>query len=455
MNLNWLKFLPGKVGVGWGNKPHLQKIIGNTGWLLGDRIFSMGLGLLVGVLVARYLGPKQYGIYNFVLAFIVLFEPLCQLGLNSIVTRDLVRHPEEKYEILGTTFTIRLIGSCLSSLAAIVLIRFLRPDAPTIYSFVFLLAIGNIFQACKTIRFWFESQVTSKYLVMSKSIVLLITSGLYLFLVWTQSSLLFFIVIAAIALILENSSLFLSYYLTGGNILKWRFKYTKAKALLAQSWPLIISSFGVIIYLKIDQIMLGELSTDEAVGIYAVASRISEIWYFIPMAIASSVFPSLLKSKETSKQAYKTKLQQIYDILACAGFLIAFSVSLIAAPLITVLFGAAYQQASVILAIHIWACVFIFMRAIFSKWLIAEDMFLYSLFTHGLGAITNVILNFFLIPRYSGVGSAIATVFSYATASYIALFFYPKTIEAGRMMTLALVAPIRGGFKILTDYRNR
>ncbi len=455
MNFNWLKVLPSQVGAKLNNRPNLKKIVGNTGWLFGERLLGMALSLLIGVLVARYLGPKQYGTYNFVIAFILLFEPLCQLGLNSIVTRDLVRHPQAKNEILGTAFTIRFIAGCLSSLAAIIAIRFLRPETPLIHSFVLLLAVGNMFQAFQTICFWFESEISSKYIVITRSIVLLITSGLNLLLVWTKSSLFFFVAIAAIKLVLENISLVLSYQLTGGNLLKWRFNYQKAKTLLVQSWPLILSSFGAIIYLKIDQIMLGELSTDEAVGIYAVAARISEIWYFIPLAIASSVFPSLLKSKEKSQEIYHTKLQQIYDVLACLAFLIAGFVSLSATPLITLLFGTAYRSASTILAIHIWACVFIFMRAVFSKWLIAEDMFVYSLVTHGLGAVANVILNLLLIPSYSGIGAAIATVISYATASYLALFVHHKTIEAGRMMTLALIAPIRVVWKIFAHFKTR
>ena len=455
MNLSWLKVLPNNIGAKLSKSPNLQKIIGNTGWLFGERILGMTLSLLIGVLVARYLGPKQYGTYNFVLAFVLLFEPLCQLGLNSIVTRDLVRHPQEKYEILGTAFTARFIAGCFSSMTAIILIRFLRPETPAIHLFVLLLAASRIFQACKTVNLWFEAEVASKYIVITRSLVLLITSSLNLLLVWTKSSLFFFVAIASVKLLLENISLVLAYQLTGGNILQWRFNYTKAKTLLAQSWPLILSSFGAIIYLKIDQIMLGKLSTDEAVGIYAVASRMSEIWYFVPLAIASSVFPSLLKSKERDRNEYHHKLQRIYDILACLAFVIAGLVSLTAVPLINLLFGAAYQQASVILTIHIWACVFIFMRAIFSKWLIAEDMFIYSLVTHGLGAIINVMLNLWLIPKYSGVGAAIATVFSYATASYIALFVHPKTMEAGRMMTLALIAPIRVSYKIFADYRNR
>lgn len=455
MNFNLLKAWRDKLRVRWNANPNFKKIIGNTSWLFGDRILNMALGLLVGVLVARYLGPKQYGTYNFVLAFILLFDPLCQLGLNSIVTRDLVHHPKAKNEILGTAFILRLVSTCLSSIIAIILIRFLRPDAPSIYSFVLLLAIANISQAFQTIRFWFESEVASKYIVIATSTVLLITSGLNLLLVWTKSSLFFFVLIASLKVVLENIGFLLSYQLTSGSLFRWRFNYPKARTLLAQSWPLILSSFGAIIYLKIDQIMLGQMSTDEAVGIYAVAARISEIWYFIPLAIASSVFPSLLKSKEKGKEAYDAKLQQIYDILACAAFLIAFLVSVTASPLITLLFGSAYAQASTILSIHIWACVFIFMRAIFSKWLIAEGMFFYSLVTHGLGAIANVLLNLLFIPNYGGIGAAIATVISYATASYFALFVHPKTMEAGRMMTLALVAPIRGGVKILAYSRNR
>ncbi|MEO1561060.1 MAG: flippase, partial [Cyanobacteria bacterium J06632_19] len=229
----------------------------------------------------------------------------------------------------------------------------------------------------------------------------------------------------------------------GNSLINWRFQFSRGKSLLSKSWPLILSSVGTIIYLKIDQIMLGEMIGKEAVGNYAVAAKISEIWYFIPTAVASSVFPSLLKSRENNIKAYKNKLQKLYDNLACLALLIALPITIVSTPVITMLYGEVFREAGLILSIHIWASVFIFMRAALSKWLIAEDLYVFSLVTHGLGAIVNALLNLFLIPNFGGIGAAIATLISYATASYFALFVHSRTVETARMMTLALIFPVR------------
>ena len=122
---------------------------------------------------------------------------------------------------------------------------------------------------------------------------------------------------------------------------------------------------------------------------------------------------------------------------------VAIVVTLIAEPLITLMFGQSYQAATPILIIHIWSALFIFMRTAFSKWILIENVLMFSLITQGLGALANVALNYWLIPIYGGEGAAYSTLFSYATASYFALVLYPKTRTVFWMMSKSLFSPVR------------
>jgi O-antigen/teichoic acid export membrane protein len=213
--------------------------------------------------------------------------------------------------------------------------------------------------------------------------------------------------------------------------------------MLRDSWPLILSGVMVTIYMKIDQIMLGNMTSNEEVGNYAAAVRFSEIWYFIPLAICSSVFPAIIRAKQRSEEEYYDKLQQLYDLMAWISLVIAIPMTFAAIPLMTTLLGEEYTKAGEILAWHIWGGPFVFLGVARSQWLMAENMTRFSFATSLLGAITNIVLNLSLIPIYKGVGAALATAISYALAAYISCLFYPSMFYTAWMLTKALFIPFR------------
>jgi O-antigen/teichoic acid export membrane protein len=229
----------------------------------------------------------------------------------------------------------------------------------------------------------------------------------------------------------------------GHSPLRWRFGRVRARELFGEAWPLVFAALGAVLYLRIDQVMLGQMTSSREVGIYAAASRLSEVWYFIPVLIVASTFPYLLRLRAADRKSYSARLQQLYDLLAWLGLTVAVGVSMAAPWLVTFLFGDDYLESSPILQVHVWAAVFIFMRAAFSKWLIAERLLAYSLVTQGTGAVVNILANLVLIPLWGGMGAAWATLISYAVASYFALLFFPRTRPAAAMMTRAMLAPLR------------
>jgi len=197
-----------------------------------------------------------------------------------------------------------------------------------------------------------------------------------------------------------------------------------------------------MIYMKIDQIMLGQMIGDEAVGLYSAATRISEVWYFIPMAIVASVFPAILESKKRSEDEYYERLQKLYDLMAMISVGVALAMTFLSMLIVTSLFGEAYSEAGPVLAIHVWAAVFVFLGVASSQWFLAENLQILSFQRTALGAVVNVILNLWLIPLYGVVGAALATVFAQATAS---LFFDGIQKKTRRMfwMKIKSMNPLR------------
>lgn len=403
----------------------------------------MGLGLVVGLWIARYLGPEQFGIFNYATAFITIFSVIASMGLETAVVRDLVRYPESAPEILGTTFVLRLLGAIAAYGAACATVWVMHPQDPVTVWAVAILGVGMIFQATDTIDLWFQAKVRAKFTVIAKSAAFFALSLAKVALILNEAPLLAFLWAGLMELALGMMGLCISYHIAGGEFRAWRFRMAQAIAQLRDGWPLVLSAFSVIIYMKIDQVMLGSMRGNAEVGIYSAAVRLSEVWYFIPTAIASSAYPAIIESKEVDEGLYLNRIQRLYDYIVWIFLIIAAPISLLSGPLVTILFGSDYREAGSILAIHIWSSIFVSLGVARGKWLVTEGLMRFAMLTQLMGCISNILLNLVLIPRIGGMGAAIATLISYALASYLSCFFHPKTWRAGQMLTLALVAPVR------------
>lgn len=418
--------------------PEFRKIIGNIGWLFADRILRMGVGLIVGAWVARYLMPQQFGLFNYAAAYVALFTIISTLGLDQIVVRDIVRDPDCKDETLGTALALKIIGGIGTVLVtAGTVFAFNRDDQLTIFLST-IMAVGTIFNAFNTIEFWFQSQVKSKYTVVARNTAFLLATLLRIALIQMRAPLIAFAWAVVAESIFGAIGLAIAYKAKGQKFLEWRATWRRAKTLLKESWSLIISGFAIMIYVRIDQIMLGQLAGNEAVGLYSVAARISEIWYFIASAIVSSVTPSIVKAREESETLYYKKLQKLFNMMAVITFALAIGMTFLSKPLIVTLFGQNYAPASEMLSIYIWSAVFGFFGWAKSIWIIAEGYTTYALITTCCGAVMNIVLNLWLIPTYGGNGAAIATVISYAFTDYVMCLIYSPTRRLGWIMTKAL-----------------
>lgn len=413
----------------FGNKfsSSSRAIIANTGWLFADRILRMGVGLFVGVWVARYLGVEKYGLFNYATAFVILFSPFVTLGLERVVVRYLVRDSSVKDEILGTAFWLKLLGGVTSLLLAVSFIYLLRQDKVLVVWLVAILSGAGIFQAFGVIDLWFQSKVQSKYTVLAKNTAFIITTLLKVTLITIQAPLIAFAWVMLAEIGLSAVGLAIAYEVKGYSLKLWRWSFPVAKTLLKNSWPLIFSDLAAIIYTRIDQIMLGEILDTNAVGIYSAAVRISEVWYFIPRTITSSVSPSIYAAKETDETLYYKRIKKLLRLLVVLSISIAVPTTFFSKKIITNLFGYDYIAAAPVLSVHAWASLFVFLRVGTVSWFNAEGLNQFVLRRNLIGAIINIILNLFLIPVYAELGAAIATLISYGCAEFLSDGFHVKT----------------------------
>jgi O-antigen/teichoic acid export membrane protein len=401
------------------HRPNLLKIVDNIGWLFIDKILRMVVGLLVGVWIARYLGPDQYGLLSYALAFTGLFGAIATLGLQSIVVRDIVRNPDDARLTLGTAALLQLIGGLFAFVLALIVIARLRPEDTLMHSIVAMLGAMLLLKTSDIAVYWFESQVQSKYVIWVQNSVFLVFSIGKAALILSSAPLTAFVLLMVVEAVLVALILVIVFSKFGQSLSTLEFNGKRAKELLKDSWPLLISSMAIVIYMKIDQVMLGEIKGNEAVGIFAAASMISEVWYFIPMAIVASVSPTIISLKKKCRKEYIRRTQQLFDWLVLLSFIIAIPMTFLSDFFIKLLYGNLYTDAATILSIHIWATVFVSLGVASSPYLLAENRQIISMQRTFAGLITNILLNFILIPEYGAIGAAIATIISQAMATFI------------------------------------
>ena len=423
----------------------LQKIITNTGWLFADHMAATLAGFIVGAWVARYLGPTQYGTYNYALAIVALFTPLVALGLKDIVVRDIVRTPEDKDEILGTALILQTVGGLLSLGLAMGIAIVNRPENQLTSWLIVILSGQFIFQVLSiTLGYWFNSQVQAKYIVWANNIALFFYSLARIALVLTGAPLIAFAWAALGQAFIYAVAIVLFYRISGQTFATWQTNLLRAKRLLGNSWPLLVSSLAIMVYLKIGQVMLGNMVDEETLGIYSAAVRLSELWYFIPMAIAASVFPAIVNSHENDDdKVYRERMQIFYDVISVIALAIVIPLVIFAPFLIETVFGSSYAAAAPILRIHAWALLFVFLGVARSRWIIAENMVRFNMLVTLLGAITNITANFLLIPKFGGEGAAWAVVISQAVSAYLSSLLSKKLWLVFRQQSLSLMVPFR------------
>ena len=441
MNQAWTKFLPDFIQRKIEGRQVLQKALGNSGWMMGDQMVRQVVGLLIGVLLARYLGPQLFGEFSYAFAVVMILSPVAMLASDVIVIRRIVQDPSSGDKVLGTTFILMIAGGVAAFCLAMVAIFLARPDDRLVRWLVGILAAGTVVQAFNAIQFWYESQMQWKFTVYGKTSAFLLLGVVKIGLILLKAPLVAFAWAAFAETALGSAGLLIVYWKRGFAIKAWRFSRTMAGSLLRDSWPLLFSALLTMVYLRIDQVMLGDMVGSEELGNYSVAVRISEAWRFIPMVICSSVFPAVVEAETISEELFYAHLQKLYNLMALLAYGVALPVALFSDVIIQTLFSSAYTEAGSLLAILVWSGVFTSLGAARNLFIVSKNRTRVNLVSIGLGSAMNILLNLLLIPKYGTMGAVVATFVSYWFAIHGTCFLFKPLRKTGWMLTKAIIYP--------------
>jgi O-antigen/teichoic acid export membrane protein len=386
-----------------------RKYFSNTSWLFAEQILRIIAGLLVGIYVARYLGPEKFGLFSYALAFVALFASIAKLGLDGIIVRDLVNAPGKRDLYLGTAFWLKVIGAMLAGAGIVVAVAIAENDHTT-KLYIGIIASGLIFQSFEVVDFYFQSRVLSKYVSICKISQLILSSLLKLYFVAINADLFWFVLVSVIDQASLAAALAYAYSKQKLGAFYIQFDKTIAKELLISAKPLIISGLMVSVYSSIDRVIIKEMLGVREVGLYAAATGLTAALYFVPMLIANSLFPAILNAKQQSEDIYNRRLSLLYKYILSIGLFVCLFVSVFATPIISLLYGQKFAESANVLQIYIWNFLIICFSAIFGKWLLSENLqHLMPRFAL-VAIVVNVIGCLALIPLWSIKGAALAAL---------------------------------------------
>ena len=409
-----------------------NRVAQNAGWLIGGQIAQMLVSLIVGLLTIRYLGPSNYGLIDYGMAYTNFFYCFCTLGINSVIVKELIANADREGEIMGTALGLRGISSFLSALVIISISSFLDRGDPLAILIVALCSIGVLFQVLELFRYWFQSKLQSKVPAIISLIAYIITAAYRIFLLATGKSVSFFALAYSVDYCLAGVLLFLMYKKYGGQRISFSLPY--AKELLKISSPFIIPSLMVAIYSQTDRLMLKQMISPAEIGYYSSALSLCTLWCFVLSAIIDSMYPTIMEAFSRSREEFTYKNKLLYAIVIYLSVFVSIFLVLLAKPVILLLYGPEYLPAVGPLRIITWYTAFSYLGVARNAWIVCNNKQRYLKYVYFSGAAANIVFNLILIPRWGASGAALASFAAQITTTIIAPFFIPDLHENSVMM---------------------
>ena len=413
-----------------------NKLVSNASWIMVGRVFQLVLTFVTTMLVTRYLGPDEYGKITYVNSYIQLFLPLCTLGMNDIVVKELVDHRDRNDEILGTMIGLRVVSSLISMLCSIVLVTLFNKGDQYLW-IAALLSFSLLFQSFDSILYFYQSRLLSKTTGIVYVLAYLITSICRIAGIFLKRSIYFFAFAMSLDFMMVAVLLLLAYF-KDKQIL--RFSLPLAKDLLRKSGYYIFAGLLVVIYGKVtDTLLLGKMVSETAVGLYAAGTTLCNAWPFVLTAVIDSMNPVIVDTYKTDKELFKTKVRQLYALVFYISVLAAIGITVFSDLAISILYGAEFEAAALPMRIYCWSTAFSYIGVSRTAWMQCEEKTKYEINISLFGALVNIALNYILISRIGIIGAALAAVLTQLLTNFVFLFVMKETRENAKLILDAIL----------------
>jgi len=415
----------------------------NIAWHSSEKVLRMFISFFVGIWLARYLGPENFGSFNYILAWLGMFNAIAWLGVGDAVMRDMVRERSDEGRVLGSAFLLRLCGSLLAIVSALCAAHWLGEFNEIQITLLAILCVGMPFaEAPAGIWIWFASHTNIGPAVLSKNVSMLLGALLRIVVIVTGAGLIALMAAMALESVFFGLSLVCAYWWYGERFTNWRFDFRHAWNMLLTGLPIVLSGLVASLNARVDQIMLGRLTSMADVGVYAAAMRFSEIWWVVPPMIVQTLAARYIYPKDLGDQL-QINVARIIAGMAMLSLIPVLVLSAISTEVISLFLGKQYLGAGSVLMIHIWTAVLVFIDAPVNQYLLATHRQSHLVLKSVVLLFLNFVLALVLVPQYGPHGAATATLISQAVTVLILPLVYPPMRELNRSYRLALTeAPL-------------
>lgn len=426
-----------------------RKVVRNVAWaMLGKAVTMLGI-LFVGVLVGRYLGPEKYGLMNYVISFVAIFEVLSEFGLSNIEIREMAREPKSRDAIMGTSFALRTMFAVAAYLLLLGIVAWTEDDS---YTRKVIMAYGLCLFAFpfNVTRNYFTSIVKNEYVVKSQIARTMVGALIKIVLLWRKMSLTWFILAAGFDYVLLAAGYAQSYRTQVGSLRAWRFEPRRIPFLLFESFPLLLSGAAVIVYQRIDQVMIRHLVSKEGVGYFATAGMFLNVVLFLPTVLVQTVSPLLVRLRQNNVDAYRKKALEVVGGVTWLAVLLSVGVMLCAPWMIGWTYGTKYLASVPILQVLIWKTVGMALSTSSGQLIIIEGIQKWAVIRNLLGCLVCVALNWAVLPRWGVLGAAWVTLATVTVTGCLANAAIPPYHRIFRLQCKALLT----GWKVFYTARK-
>ena len=401
-----------------------NRVFKNAAWIIGCKIMQSLLNLVIGLLTARYLGPSNYGIISYVGSVVAFAAPIMQLGLKQTLIKELIQSPEREGQILGTALVMNVVSSVFCMLGCVAFVAIADAGEKETILVCALYSLTLLFQATEMTQYWFQSKLLSKYPSIAMLCSYIVVAIYKIFLLVTKKSIAWFALSNVLDYCLISAILIALYKKAGGQPLG--FSWQTGREMFSRSKYYIIPSLMVMIFQHTDRIMIKLMLGETETGIYSASITCIGITGFVFAAVIDSIRPVVLEAKKKDTELFEERVTQLYSIITCMSLAQSIGMTVLAKPLVLLMYGPEYAGSAGILAVAVWYVTFSYYGTVRNIWILAEEKQKYLTGINVAGAVANVILNLCLIPPLGAVGAAIASlVTQFFTNVIIGFIFRP------------------------------
>ncbi|WP_230350759.1 flippase [Lelliottia sp. WAP21] len=422
----------------------MSEYIKNAGWIFAEKFIRIAVGFVLFALVSRVLGPTEFGLLSYYQTIATMLLAITSLGFDNVLINKFQQKNNHDY-IFSTAFWSRVVCSFLIiAIFASGLYFESIPDVNKIVLIVCLLSL--IFQAQNTYFSYYQSQLRASVITKISLFSLIFSSLFKVYLLYKSANILWFAFSYSFDFFVSFIAfIFITYKKKYISVSIKNFRFQMLKQLLKESWPIIASSVIIVLYTRLDQIMLMKMLGAESVAVFSVAIRIAEAYVFIPAALVTSYYPLIARSPS------KENVKFYFDVVYFSSFIMAILVAIAAYFFIPIMFGSIYTESYNVLLILLASTTFAVFGSACTNLMIIYGLTYLRLVRAVIGLIINFTLNIFLIPKYGVIGAAFASVFSQIFAAWLSNSYNKKTIECFRWQSQSvLLFGIPGGLKLIS-----